>query len=270
MASATAWVPLASLLLLLLLVAGAPSQAGRLHLSHGRSQHTKPVCTQPVYNWCSSWENSQICETPKECSALWRNSDAPPVSVKLFYETLCPGCRSFLSMMLFPTWLLLGNDVMNITLVPFGNAQETSVNGTWTFTCQHGEDECEINMIQTCVLYLLQDDFSSAFVVINCMLSSYNVETSLNLCLKLYTPFLSEDDIMKCAKGPIGNSLMHQNAMMTNHLSPPHTYTPWIVVEEKHLENPSGLLTMVCQLYQGEMPEVCKRNASSITKQILY
>ncbi|XP_036615322.1 gamma-interferon-inducible lysosomal thiol reductase-like [Trichosurus vulpecula] len=265
------WVPLASLLLLLLLVPGVPSvpsQAGSRGYPqlHRKSQFTKPVCTQPVYNWCSSWENSRICETDKECSALWRTLDVPPVSVKLFYEALCPGCRSFLSMMLFPTWVLLGDNVMNVTLVPFGNAKETEVNGTWEFTCQHGELECELNMVQTCVLYLLGREFPNAFAVVNCMMSAADQENSLEPCLKIYVPDISVDDIMKCVTGPQGKKLMHENAMMTNHLSPPHTYTPWILVEESHLENPVELLDTVCHLYQGEVPDICKRNTFPIIR----
>ncbi|XP_072457773.1 gamma-interferon-inducible lysosomal thiol reductase [Notamacropus eugenii] len=263
-----AWAPLASLLLLLLLVPGVPSVpcqvgSGSHSQLHRKSQSTKPVCTQPVYNWCSSWENSRICQAEKECSAQWRPLDAPPVSVKLFYEALCPGCRFFLSWMLFPTWVLLGKDVMNVTLVPFGNAKETQVNGTWEFTCQHGELECELNMLQTCVLYLLGSHFPNAFVVVNCMMSAVDQTTSLEPCLKLYAPDISMEDVTQCATGPQGKKMMHQNAMMTNHLSPPHTYTPWIVVEETHLENPSELLNTVCHLYQGEVPDICKRNTFS-------
>ncbi|KAM9099361.1 gamma-interferon-inducible lysosomal thiol reductase [Sarcophilus harrisii] len=260
-----AWVPLAPLLLLLLLVPRVPGSLRHPYL-HRKSHHTKPVCTQPVYNWCSSWENSRICETAKECSALWRSSDARPVSVKLFYEALCPACRSFLVMMLFPTWLILGDDVMNVTLVPYGNAEEKNVNGTWEFTCQHGELECALNMVQTCVLYLLGKEFPNAFAVVNCMMSAANPETSLEPCLKIYDPEVTVDDIMECAKGPQGNELMHQNAMMTDHLSPQHTYTPWILVDEYHLENPADLLNTVCHFYKGDLPYACKKDF--MTKQI--
>ncbi|XP_027724981.1 gamma-interferon-inducible lysosomal thiol reductase-like, partial [Vombatus ursinus] len=168
----------------------------------------------------------------KECSAQWRSSNVHPVSVQLYYEALCPACRDFMSLLLFPTWALLGDNVMNVTLVPFGNAVEKEVNGTWEFTCQHGELECELNMVQTCVLYLLGKEFPNAFAVINCMMSTADPETSLEPCLKIYGPKTSVDEVMKCARGPQGKEMMHQNAMMTNHLSPPHTYTPWILVEE--------------------------------------
>ncbi|CAL8261866.1 unnamed protein product [Arctogadus glacialis] len=46
----------------------------------------------------------------------------PPVAVALYYDSLCPGSRLFLTQQLFPTWTLL-QDVMELTLVPYGNTQ---------------------------------------------------------------------------------------------------------------------------------------------------
>ncbi|XP_027717485.1 gamma-interferon-inducible lysosomal thiol reductase-like, partial [Vombatus ursinus] len=168
--------------------------------------------------------------TKTECLILWRPQPVAPVTVKLFYEALCPSPRSFMSVVLFPSWALLGNDVLDVVLVPFGNAEERLVNGTWEFTCQHGKLECKLNMIQ--VKTLLPQASPGGTAVINCMMSAAHPETSLESCLKIYIPQICVDDIMKCATGHQGKEMMHQNAMMTNHLSPPHTYTPWILVEE--------------------------------------
>lgn len=40
----------------------------------------------------------------------------------VYYETLCPECRQYLSFMVFPTFVML-SDIMSLTVVPYGNAR---------------------------------------------------------------------------------------------------------------------------------------------------
>ncbi|KAL4634787.1 gamma-interferon-inducible lysosomal thiol reductase [Arapaima gigas] len=220
-----------------------------------------PSCGFPPSLWCRSPEIAAECGVQKQClelNATRPSEGEPPVEVALYYESLCPGCRSFLVLQLYPTWLML-NDIMTVKLVPYGNAQETSHKEPYTFSCQHGEQECLGNMIETCVLNMIVE---AAFPIIYCMESSVDVISAGESCLKLYAPKVTWESIMSCVKGDLGNKLMHKNAQETAALNPPHQYVPWITINGKHTEDlqnkaMSSLFNLVCSLYKGPKPEAC-------------
>ncbi|KAJ7308315.1 hypothetical protein JRQ81_008849 [Phrynocephalus forsythii] len=222
-----------------------------------------PLCRDPPHLWCRSQETARSCQAEKYCAAQAAGPPeaAEPVSVSLYYESLCPACRTFLIFQLFPTWLMLGR-IMNVTLVPYGNAKETEGPSGWRFDCQHGEDECLGNMMETCIIYELENIFPP-LPLIFCMESSANVTDNLLTCLKLYTPFLPPANVTDCIKGNLGNKLMHQNAERTRALNPPHTYVPWIVINGNHTDEleeraQTSLFRLVCDLYKGKPPGACQ------------
>ncbi|XP_024049997.1 gamma-interferon-inducible lysosomal thiol reductase isoform X1 [Terrapene carolina triunguis] len=234
-----------------------------------------PEVAQPVWGLCQAWFclSQPCCSSPpprifpcpqveKLCPKFYhRPQAANPVSLSLYYESLCPGCRNFLVTQLFPTWVML-SDIMDITLVPYGNAQEKNVSGKWQFECQHGELECRGNMIETCLMYQLKD-FDHSFPVIFCMESAGSVVENLEACLQVYAPTVHLAEINSCVTGDLGNKLMHRNAQLTDALNPPHNYVPWILVNGKHTDAlqaraQTALFRMVCELYTGEKPDACE------------
>ena len=46
-------------------------------------------------------------------------------------------------------------DTLILNFSPSGNAYEHKRGEEWVFQCQHGEDECQVNMVETCALHLL-------------------------------------------------------------------------------------------------------------------
>ncbi|MGH0160868.1 UNVERIFIED_CONTAM: hypothetical protein FKN15_040160 [Acipenser sinensis] len=194
-------------------------------------------------------------QVEKQCVELNRSQSEAPVQVSLYYESLCPGCRGFLVMQLFPTWILL-MDIMNVTLVPYGNAQEKFDGKQWQFTCQHGEEECLGNMIETCIMDSL-GDADKYFPVLFCMESSQDVIKSGEACLKLYEPTVQWESIMTCVKGDQGNKLMHANAQLTDALNPAHQYVPWVTLNGEHTDAMqdkamSSLFNLVCSTYKPQ------------------
>ncbi|XP_034039543.1 gamma-interferon-inducible lysosomal thiol reductase-like [Thalassophryne amazonica] len=218
-------------------------------------------CSFPPSQWCSSEESAAQCGVGKLCLDSNRTQThltADPVQLVLYYESLCPACRWFITQMLFPTWVML-KDILSVTLVPFGNAFETFDGQHYIFTCQHGTKECLGNMIETCMLNMTGD---VAFQIINCMESAVDVIGAAQSCLQLISPTVSWESIMTCVKGPVGNQLMHQNALKTNALSPPHKYVPWVTINGEHTDDlqskaESHLFTLICSIYKGTLPDAC-------------
>ncbi|XP_072261232.1 gamma-interferon-inducible lysosomal thiol reductase [Pyxicephalus adspersus] len=222
-------------------------------------------CQHPPSEWCSSWEIAKECQVEKQCLDYYslkdlKRDNEDNVRVELYYESLCMGCRKFLALQLYPTFLML-HDIMNVTLVPYGNAQEKNVSGKWEFECQHGPEECYGNTIEACLIHLLNED-NVYFPVIDCMEMSENVTGSLRPCLEALYPDLPVKTVLDCVNGDLGNKLMHANAQRTQALDPPHQYVPWIVINGKHDDSlqtraQSALFRLVCELYKGPKPVAC-------------
>ncbi|XP_077439977.1 gamma-interferon-inducible lysosomal thiol reductase-like isoform X1 [Vanacampus margaritifer] len=230
------------------------------HVWISAASHPKPSCRYPPSQWCRSLQIAVECKVQKQCmelSAIRPKEEVPPVSVTLYYESLCPACRVFITQQLFPTWSML-QEIMKVTLVPYGNAKEL-VSGNTTFACQHGEPECRGNMIEACILHLTGP---TAFQTIYCMESAADVLSAAQPCLQMHAPAVSWASVDSCVKGGLGRRLTHANAVMTRALSPPHMHVPWVTfngefTEEYEDKAMSSLFHLVCQLYKGLKPPAC-------------
>uniref|UniRef100_A0A672RDP5 Gamma-interferon-inducible lysosomal thiol reductase n=1 Tax=Sinocyclocheilus grahami TaxID=75366 RepID=A0A672RDP5_SINGR len=207
--------------------------------------HPKPSCGYPPSQWCRSLEIAIECGVRKQCmelNATRPNPVVPPVEITLYYESLCPGCRAFLTEQLFPTWTLL-KDIMNVNLVPFGNAKV---------------QPC-IRLCVACVLYAANH---AAFPVIYCLESSADVIKSAKPVCVSEPTLLPLTTIESCTRGELGHRLMRQNAVKTHALKPAHTHVPWITFNGEYTSEwedkaMSTLFNLVCSLYKGIKPPVC-------------
>ncbi|XP_012675625.1 gamma-interferon-inducible lysosomal thiol reductase [Clupea harengus] len=222
----------------------------------GKVNH-KPSCGYPPSQWCRTLEIALECGVQKQCLELRAtrpNVTVPPVELTLYYESLCPGCRDFITQQLYPTWTLL-RDILRVNLVPYGNAKEMQN----AVICQHGEPECHVNLVEACILHTTSHE---AFHVINCMESASDVLTAAQSCLQLFAPSVRWENISSCVRGPLGRSLIHENAAKTRALNPAHTHVPWVTfngmyTDELEDQAMSSLFHLVCSLYKGGKPPAC-------------
>ncbi|CAG01966.1 unnamed protein product [Tetraodon nigroviridis] len=173
------------------------------------------------------------------------------VDMVVYYETLCPECRRYLSLMVFPTLVML-SDIMSLTVVPYGNARVGKLS-------EYAVAISRKSMMATSTCLTITND---AFPIIFCMESSSDVIKSGQACAKLYAPALDWGAVMKCVNGDLGNQLMHQNALKTDALQPPHQYVPWVTINGVHTEElqnkaMTSLFSLICSTYKGTKPEAC-------------
>lgn len=188
-------------------------------------------------------------------------SGAPPVNVSLYYESLCPGCRAMIHEQIYPTYQALkSTGIVDIQLFPYGNAYEHKRDQKWVFQCQHGEDECQVNMVETCALHLLPPLHQMDYIYcVEEPRGHPTVDTGKKCAQKLD---LEWDPIFNCFNGSIGNHLEHEMALKTEALKPSHQYVPWITVNGVHTEKiqdkvTDDMLGYVCSVYTGPKPAAC-------------
>ena len=220
-------------------------------------------CDVSYRHWCDSVDIARSCGVEAACSEfLTQNAKAPPVNVTLYYESLCPYCRQFISEQLYPTWMTFkSTGIIFVDIIPYGNAEEVEVSaGFYNYTCQHGPEECTGNFIENCILKAKNYKADEYLPVIYCMESANDPIASAEKCVT--SAKMDWNMIDTCSKGKEGNSLMHQAALLTSALDPPHKYVPWITINGMHSEAmqeaaQSNLAKVLCETYTGEKPSEC-------------
>lgn len=122
--------------------------------------------------------------------------------------------------------------ICDFKLYPYGNAKRVADRDSWNITCQHGLNECIINTIHSCAIGY-NDYYKQALPFIIChMEDTTNWFNQGKTCAKKYG--IVWDAIMYCETTESGINEQVKMAEATEALNPPHTYTPWIVVNGKH------------------------------------
>ena len=177
------------------------------------------------------------------------------LNVTLLYEFLCGGCQKAIRTSIGPALSKGLLQMVNLKMVPFGNATEKQNGSSWTFDCQHGADECYGNTIENCMLAHIPDVEKALNALVRMEVHATDGLTP-DQCLDNTASELNLDHdlIRSCAKGDEGVTLLHQAAVNT----PTHKYVPWVLIDGQHADfddefavTAEGIFEWACGKYQG-------------------
>ncbi|XP_030541905.2 LOW QUALITY PROTEIN: gamma-interferon-responsive lysosomal thiol protein [Rhodamnia argentea] len=177
------------------------------------------------------------------------------VALSLYYEALCPYCANFIVNSLskvFDTGLI---SIVDLRLIPWGNGW---ISPDGSLSCQHGPDECLLNAIEACAI-TIYPDVTRHFRFINCVeqLTLQGRHGEWSKCLG--TTGLGNAPV-DCYNRGYGNKLERRNAQETARLNPPHKFVPWVLVNNRPLQEEfPNFVSYVCKAYRGaHVPAACK------------
>lgn len=185
------------------------------------------------------------------------------VSIKIYYECLCPDCRRFDSEQLVPVMRRL-TDHLDIQTFPYGNAKTEEHDGKPTFTCQHGPAECYGNKLHACALDLLRNH-TQALLVNACMMDPSQAgrgsdDQALDVCGKAMG--FDTAPIKHCATSDRGTQLLEHYGEESGKVG--YDYVPYVLINNKVLDpDCSDLLKFVCDAFVAP-PRECRAYAREL------
>ncbi|XP_049944232.1 gamma-interferon-inducible lysosomal thiol reductase-like [Schistocerca serialis cubense] len=153
-----------------------------------------------------------------------------PVEVGVYYESLCPCCQSFITGQLAPAYTE-APELMNLTLVPYGNAQTTKTSRGYEFVCQHGPTECQGNKVHSCAIKYVNNKMQLLNYVACMMSDESDPEAIGEECAQLTG--IPWKPILKCSRGREGTELLKANGDLTEALGPEMEGVPAITFNGK-------------------------------------
>lgn len=203
-----------------------------------------------------------LCFLAILCGALAKNKrgDENKVKIAVYYESLCPDSKAFITQQLAPVWRDF-RGVIKVKLVPYGKSTHDKVNGKWQFNCHHGPDECYGNKVQSCILKdrSLQDTEKMELII--CLMSQTKPDKSLDTCLTQFTKISESDKLKQCASGDQGDGLLASYGDKTDNVMRPLGFVPTIIINEKFEqanqdEAFTNLKAVVCRVAVNK-PSIC-------------
>ncbi|GMT14901.1 hypothetical protein PFISCL1PPCAC_6198, partial [Pristionchus fissidentatus] len=230
------------------------------YLRSRASSHSNDDCSSvPPTLWCTSDTLAKKCGFFDQCQKFKKSTYNQPVLITLLYESLCPGCQKFITEELYPKVLKnFASEFAKIELVPYGNAK---ISPEGEITCQHGEEECNINKFESCLIAALPDQ--NQFVpAIHCIETQLKVKVEFMDAVEKCFETLSigmdiRTMIQSCMVTHESANLQKAAAARTDNVYPDkHDHVPWVLFNNVSLADAQFLADdipqLICSWYNGD------------------
>ncbi|XP_061368256.1 gamma-interferon-responsive lysosomal thiol protein-like [Gastrolobium bilobum] len=171
------------------------------------------------------------------------------VNLSVYYESLCQSCETFIIKNLGDIFNNDLIDILNLQLVPWANAHINNTNNS--ISCQNGPDECELNSLAACALNIWPkvDKHYGLIVCFEFLAIDGRNKNWLDCLDQLGLP---KEPILNCFNSGNGTELGKKYINETSQLQPPHSFVPWVVVNNQPIGKDYANFTYyVCKAYRG-------------------
>ncbi|CAG9789749.1 unnamed protein product [Diatraea saccharalis] len=154
------------------------------------------------------------------------------VKIAVYYESLCPDSKKFITEQLAPVWHEL-RGAIKVKLVPYGKSTHSQGEDKWNIMCHHGPDECHGNKVQACILrnHSLLDTDKMALII--CLMGQAQPDKALDTCLAQVKKESVTERLKHCSDGPEGDAILANNGDKTARVQRPLAFVPTIIINEK-------------------------------------
>jgi interferon gamma-inducible protein 30 len=116
---------------------------------------------------------------------------AAKLRLRVFEESLCPDSRNLMTGTLGRAVATEGFlDMVDLAIVPFGNANYTFKQGVPEFACQHGPEECMGNKVHLCSMKVVGEQQQKRAQIVAChfenAFKSKNFTDSTKICAEKF------------------------------------------------------------------------------------
>lgn len=177
--------------------------------------------------------------------------DSPsPVLVQAYTESLCIDCKIFFINSLIPVYSVLGPDIIDLEVIPSGNAQLDIENKS--VKCQHGPAECDANVWEQCAVR--QTDAPTYISYFGCLenglpMGHRNQPFDEQIFAKCASHSGIEfEGLKRCHDNPVLRWILEKENFFKT--PPEHKFVPWVLINGKIFDyEQDDFLKEICHEY---------------------